>query len=60
MPPGKVIAKAVRKFSKPHLALTVGEACAARGPEGVPPMLKTAIEAAVGLARQSMNDPTAS
>jgi len=52
--PGKVIAKAVKKRSKPYLALTVAEACVARGPEGVPPVLRNVIETAVALARSSV------
>ena len=55
-PPGKVIAKAVRKHSKPYLALTVGEACAARGPEGVPPALRYVIETSVALARETVRE----
>jgi putative ATP-dependent endonuclease of OLD family len=55
-PPGKVIAKAVRAYSKPYLALTVAEAAAARGPQGVPPVLRNVIETVVALARGSIRD----
>jgi putative ATP-dependent endonuclease of the OLD family len=50
--PGKIIAKAVRKHSKPYLALTVAEACAERGPESVPSTLRHVIETSVALARK--------
>jgi putative ATP-dependent endonuclease of OLD family len=56
-PPGKVIAKAVRSRSKPYLALSVAEAVAARGPSGVPPLLRQAIETSVMLARDSVREP---
>ena len=54
--PGSVIAKAVRAHSKPSLAITVAEACAERGPPGVPPVLRDVIETAVGLARSAIDD----
>lgn len=54
--PGRVIARAVRASSKPYLALTVAEEAARRGPDGVPPVLRHAIEAAVALARESVQD----
>jgi putative ATP-dependent endonuclease of OLD family len=57
-PPGKIIAKAVRAHSKPYLALTVAEAVAARGPAGVPPLLRRAIETSVALARESVREDT--
>jgi putative ATP-dependent endonuclease of the OLD family len=52
-PPGKVIAKAVRKHSKPYLALTVAEAAAERGPASVPETLREVIEKAIALARKT-------
>ena len=54
--PGQVIARAVRARSKPYLALTVAEAAAARGPEGVPPVLRHVIETSVTLAREAVRD----
>jgi putative ATP-dependent endonuclease of the OLD family len=51
--PGRVIAKAVRKHSKPYLAITVSEACAERGPSSVPPTLRSVIETVVALAASS-------
>jgi putative ATP-dependent endonuclease of OLD family len=54
--PGSVIARAVRARSKPYLALTVAEEAATRGPEGVPPVLRRAIEASLALARASVRE----
>jgi putative ATP-dependent endonuclease of OLD family len=56
LPPGRVIAKAVRKRSKPYLALMVAEECAARGPDSVPPVLRNVVEASVSLAREAIAD----
>lgn len=53
---GKVIKRAVRKRSKPYVALRVIEAATERGIEGVPPMLRRAIETAVWLARTTVDD----
>jgi len=55
-PPGRLISKAVRKTSKPYLALAVAEAAAERGPESVPPELRKVIETSVSLARQIERD----
>jgi putative ATP-dependent endonuclease of OLD family len=49
--PRSVIAKAIRSRSKPYLALSVVEACAARGPAGIPPLLQKVIERVVRTAR---------
>lgn len=51
--PGKVIQAAVRKQSKPFLALSVVEAIASKGSPGIPPVLERLIESCVALARQS-------
>jgi putative ATP-dependent endonuclease of OLD family len=51
--PEWVIAKAVRKASKPYLALSAVEAVAKRGADGVPAGLRHAVEASVRLARAS-------
>lgn len=52
-PPKRIIAKAVRKRSKPYLALAVAEAAAERGRESVPPVLRGAIERSVAMAREA-------
>ena len=52
-PPGRVIAKAVRRTSKPHLALVVAEAAAERGPDSVPPVLRNVVERSVEMARSA-------
>ncbi|MHC4925556.1 MAG: ATP-dependent nuclease [Planctomycetota bacterium] len=54
--PGKVIAKAVRAYSKPYLAISVAEAAAERGPSGVPPTLRHVIETSVRLAREAVRE----
>jgi putative ATP-dependent endonuclease of OLD family len=51
-PPGRLISKAVRKTSKPYLALAVAEVAAERGPKSVPPVLRRVIETSVSLARE--------
>lgn len=56
LPPGRVIAKAVRRKSKPYLALMVAEECATRGPDSVPPLLRNVIESSVALAREAVSD----
>jgi len=53
--PHQIIAKAVRKKSKPHLALLVAEQCAVRGPASIPPPLRGVIETSVALARSSVS-----
>jgi putative ATP-dependent endonuclease of the OLD family len=52
-PPGRVIAKAVRKRSKPYLALAVGDAASERGRRSIPRVLRRAIESSVSLAREA-------
>ncbi|MDZ4754329.1 MAG: DUF2813 domain-containing protein [Phycisphaerae bacterium] len=52
--PTPTIERAVRFRSKPGMAITVAEAAAARGPEGVPAPLKHAILATAALARASV------
>jgi len=54
--PRWVINKAVRNRSKPYLALSVAEAAAERGPEGVPASLRRVVETSVRLARTSIED----
>jgi putative ATP-dependent endonuclease of OLD family len=51
--PGRVIHKAVRKKSKPYLAIAVAEAAAERGPETIPVLLRTVIERSIQLAREA-------
>lgn len=51
--PGKVIQAAVRKRSKPFLALSVVEAIASQDSAGIPAVLEQMIESCVKLARQS-------
>jgi putative ATP-dependent endonuclease of OLD family len=51
--PGKVIQAAVRKQSKPFLALSVVEAIAAEGSAGIPETLQQMIRRCVDMARQS-------
>jgi len=53
--PGAVIARAVRAQSKPRLALAVAEACAERGPDSVPDVLRRVIARAVELARDAVD-----
>ena len=52
----RVIDRAVRRHSKPYLALTVAEECARRGPESVPPLLRAVVERSVELARAAVSD----
>ena len=52
-PPHRIIQKAVRKRSKPYLALAVAEAAAERGRRSIPPVLRQVIETAVALARST-------
>jgi len=49
--PSRVIEQAIRNSSKPHLALTVVEQVGEEGSPGVPPILRTAIETTLRLAR---------
>jgi putative ATP-dependent endonuclease of OLD family len=51
--PASVIRKAIERTSKPFLALSLLDAAAARGPRSVPPILRSAIDASVALARSS-------
>jgi putative ATP-dependent endonuclease of OLD family len=51
--PGKVIQTAVRKQSKPFLALSVVEAVAANGSAGIPAVLQQMIHRCVEIARTS-------
>ncbi|MFQ5538228.1 MAG: ATP-dependent endonuclease [Gemmatimonadota bacterium] len=57
-PPRWVIGKAIRKRSKPYLALSVVEECERRGAEGVPKVLRRVIHASVALARAAVDDDT--
>lgn len=52
--PGRVISTAVRRASKPYLALAVAEACAERGPDSVPPVLREVVERSVASAREAV------
>jgi putative ATP-dependent endonuclease of OLD family len=56
MPARRIIERAVRRHSKPYLALTVAEECARRGPESVPRLLRSVIEHSVELAREAVED----
>jgi putative ATP-dependent endonuclease of OLD family len=51
--PRKVIARAIERYSKPWLAVLLLDAIIDRGPDGVPPPLRQAIETCVRLARRS-------
>lgn len=51
--PGTVIDRAIRKSSKPFLAIAVIEAMAREGSPGVPEPLRNVVERLVGLARQT-------
>lgn len=51
--PGRVIQAAVRKQSKPFLALSVADAIAEAGSPGIPELLQNMIHTCVELARQS-------
>lgn len=51
--PGKVIQAAVRKQSKPFLALSVVEAVTAEGSAGIPEALQEMIRRCVEIARNS-------
>ncbi|MEM7416040.1 MAG: DUF2813 domain-containing protein [Gemmatimonadota bacterium] len=53
-PPQRIIQKAVRKRSKPFLALAVAEAAAERGAASIPPVLRNTIETSVVLARRTV------
>lgn len=52
-PPKRLIAKAVKKRSKPYLALAVAEAAAERGRGSIPTVLRQAIETSVAMAREA-------
>jgi putative ATP-dependent endonuclease of OLD family len=51
-----IVNRAIRRHSKPFLALTVAEEAARRGPDGVPPSLRRVIEESVSLARSAVHD----
>jgi putative ATP-dependent endonuclease of OLD family len=51
--PSRVIAKAVERHSKPHLALRLVEAVAERGARGVPAALAQLVQTCVELARRA-------
>jgi hypothetical protein len=52
-PAKTVIAKAIEKHSKPWIAVLLLDAVIDRGPKGVPPPLRHAIECCVRMARRS-------
>jgi len=54
--PRRIIERAVRRNSKPYLALSVAEECARRGPQSIPPLLRAVIEDAVELAREAVQN----
>ncbi len=54
--PHHIVNRAIRRHSKPFLALTVAEEAARRGPDGVPSSLRRVIESAVELARNAVDD----
>jgi len=47
-----VIRRAIERRSKPYLAVLLLDAVIDRGPAGVPPVLKSAIESCIGLVRR--------
>jgi putative ATP-dependent endonuclease of OLD family len=51
-----IVNRAIRRHSKPFLAVTVAEEAARRGPDAVPPSLRRVIEEAVKLARNAVDD----
>jgi putative ATP-dependent endonuclease of OLD family len=51
-----VVTRAIRRHSKPWLALTVAEESARRGPESIPGSLRHVVEASVRLARNAIDD----
>jgi putative ATP-dependent endonuclease of OLD family len=51
-PPKAVIGRAIERHSKPYLAVLLLDAVIDRGPDGVPPPLKRAIETCIRLARR--------
>jgi putative ATP-dependent endonuclease of OLD family len=51
-PAKAVIARAIERHSKPYLAVLLLDAVIDRGPDGIPPPLKRAIETCVRLARR--------
>lgn len=53
--PSETIERAIRKQSKPRLALHLGEAMMGRGPRGVPPAIRTLLLDAVARARQGQD-----
>jgi putative ATP-dependent endonuclease of OLD family len=52
-PAKKVIARAIERYSKPWMAVLLLDAVMDRGPKGVPPALRHAIETCVEMARHS-------
>ena len=52
-PAKKAIARAIERYSKPYMAVLLLDAVIDRGPSGVPPPLRHAIETCVALARRS-------
>jgi len=54
-----IVTRAIRRHSKPYLALTVAEESARRGPESIPGSLRHVIESAVRLARNAIDDRSA-
>ncbi len=54
--PYHIVARAIRRHSKPWLALTVAEECGRRGPDSVPGSLRHVIEASVTMARNAIRD----
>ena len=54
-----IVTRAIRRHSKPWLALTVAEESARRGPESIPGSLRHVIENSVRLARNAIDDRSA-
>ena len=50
-PAKAVIKRAIERHSKPYMAVLLVDAVMDRGPEGIPPRLRTAIESCIRLAR---------
>ncbi len=51
-----IVTRAIRRHSKPYLALTVAEESTRRGPESIPGSLRHVIETSVRLARNAIDD----
>jgi len=59
-PAQAVIRRAIERHSKPYLAVLLLDAVIDRGPDGVPPVLRRAIETCIRLARRGLAETGAS